>query len=81
MNAFAIKCGLTGDAAEAETFEAALVAAAALVDDAFDAVPVQGRTKAARRSLLIIRDGMYDGAATSLARAGLRRRLSDEWGR
>ena len=67
---FEIICHLTGDRAYADTDDAALRAAAQLVDDAFDGMPVQGRDKAARRSITIVENGSYQGILTELARAG-----------
>lgn len=69
---YEIKCQLTGDVAEAETWEAALVAADTLVRDDADANPYQGRTRAARASLLLSEDGSYRGILTELARSGVR---------
>lgn len=67
---YEIHCRLTGDRAEALDDDAALAAAAQLVRDAFDGMPVQGRDKAARESLYIVRDGAYQGILTELARLG-----------
>lgn len=67
-----VRCSLTGDSAEADDLGAALVAAATIVDDAFEARPFQGRILKARQSLLVTRDGRYDPHATMLARAGRR---------
>lgn len=81
---YEIRCTLTGDTAEAEDLEGALTAAAAIVRDAVDARPFQGRAAKARGSLLVTRlaDGgryVYDGPATLLARSGQRKPLSEAW--
>lgn len=68
--AFEIICHLTGDRAYADSDDNALAAAAQLVRDAFDGMPVQGRDKAARKSITIIENGSYQGILTELARAG-----------
>lgn len=69
---YEILCKLTGDRAEADTDDAALIAAWELVEDAHRAVPAQGRLEAARKSLYITRDGSYQGTLTELARLGHR---------
>lgn len=69
---YEIRCTLTGDNAEAESLDGALVAAATIVDDAFAARPVQGLVVRARGALLITQDGRYDAHATALARRGCR---------
>lgn len=69
---YEIICGLTGDVAEADDADGALRAAAQLADDAFDALSIQGRYKAARRSLIVSRRGVYDGRLTALAVSGAR---------
>lgn len=75
---FEVKVGLTGDSAEADTLEAALVAADTLVRDAFDDTPTQGRTRAARESITITDNGQHAGLATELARQGHRLPMSTE---
>lgn len=69
---YEVKVALTGDTAEAETWEAALVAADTLCHDADDALPVQGRMRAARKSVTVTEDGSYRGTLTELARSGAR---------
>lgn len=69
---YEIRCALTGDEAEADSAEAALLAAHTLVDDAFDELPLQGRVRAARRTISILRDGIADVALTRLAQRGQR---------
>lgn len=76
---YEILCKLTGDRAEATSDDDALAAAAQLVRDAFDGMPVQGRDRAARESLYITLDGRYEGILTQLARLGHRNRV--EWER
>lgn len=56
--------------AEADDLGAALLAAATLCEDAD---PTRSFNRALRRSLIITRDGRYDGLATSMAREGQRR--------
>lgn len=68
--AFEIRCHLTGDRAYADDADAALRAAAQLVDDAFDGMPTQGRSRAARKTITIIENGSYQGILTELARSG-----------
>lgn len=70
---YEIRCGLTGDEAEADTPEAALLAASTLVDDAVEAFSVRGRIDNARRSLQILRDGRADVVLTRAAQRGTRR--------
>lgn len=76
---FTVTVGLTGDSADAATLEAALVAADTLAHDAADALPVQGRLRATRASIVIAEDGVYAGFATALARQGHRLPLSVAW--
>lgn len=65
---YEIRCVASGDTAEAEDLAAALYAAATLVRDHGDHRRAQGASRAARLSLIISRDGVYDGPATSRAR-------------
>lgn len=69
---FEIRCGLTGDIAEAETWEAALVAADTLAHDAFNALPIEGRLRAARESMFLSEEKNYCGDLTRYAREGKR---------
>lgn len=66
---YEIRCAFTGDEAEASTPGAALLAARTLVDDATATVDVPGQSDvlAARRSLLILRDGRADVELTRRA--------------
>ena len=67
---YAIHCKASGDFAEASDLASALLAARTLVADHTEASGRQGATKAARCSLIVVRDGMFDGLATTLAQAG-----------
>lgn len=66
MLPFTIK--VSADEAEADTLRGALVAAFTLVEDCCRATGMSRR--AVRESIFICRAGMYDGAATMLARRG-----------
>jgi hypothetical protein len=67
-----IKCQESGDTAEAPDLASALVAAYTLTRDHADHLRTWGALTATRRSLLITRDGIYDGQATRLAHQGRR---------
>lgn len=69
---FEIRCLASGDFAEAEDVDAALVAADTLARDYADARKTQGALDRARHSLLVVRDGKLDGVATEKARRGWR---------
>jgi hypothetical protein len=71
-NPFKIICVRSGDRAEAETAEAALVAADTLARDACD-TGGQGSLRATRRTLYITENGTYNGILTAFARQGVRR--------
>lgn len=62
---YLVKLTATGDEAEAEDLPSILVAARTLVDD----VPLRDRREL-RDSLYVLRDGQYDGRATTMARKG-----------
>jgi len=70
---FQIVVAATGDRAEADCLDAALIAASTLVDDRADHLGTQGALAATRRSVIILRDGKHDAIATTLARSGARR--------
>lgn len=77
---------LTGDRAEADSAEAALVAADTLARDAADNTRTSngreiGSLKRSREHLAIHVNGTYNGTLTGLARAGYREPLSNEWSR
>lgn len=78
---FEIKCHRSGDVAEAETAEDALVAADTLAHDYADAHRVQGSLRAARQSIIISENGTWSNVLTGLARQGFRALLSAEWSR
>lgn len=69
---FEIRCLASGDTAEAEDREAALVAASTLARDYADALGTRGSLDLARRSLYVLRDGKLDGGTTEAARRGWR---------
>lgn len=69
---FEIICTASGDRAEAETAEAALVAADTLARDSLDGISAQGALRAARRTLYITENGTYNGLLTEFARRGVR---------
>lgn len=70
---FTIRCYRSGDTAEAETAEAALVAADTLARDWADAPGHgAGALRAARASLEIFERGSYAATLTGLARGGYR---------
>lgn len=76
---YTIRCFASGDEAEADTAEAALVAADQLARD-YASAP--GRNlKTAREQLAIYLNGSWHNALTGLARAGYRAPLSAEWSR
>lgn len=62
--------GKTGDRAEADTLAGALLAASTMVREYADEQQTQGARRAARESVLIVRDGRYDGLATVIAQQG-----------
>lgn len=62
-----------GDRAEAEDLGGALLAASTLAEEA---APGFGGFRLARARVIVLRDGHYDGLATSLARSGMRRGCS-----
>lgn len=72
MTRYEVICGASGDRAEADDLAAALAAALTLVDDYLNARGTQGATRVARRSLIIARNGQYDGLATTMAQDGQR---------
>jgi hypothetical protein len=69
---YGIYCPASGDTAEAETLAAALVAAATLADDHGSHHATTDAYRAARASLIVTREGVYDGLATTMARDGQR---------
>lgn len=66
-NRFEIICNLTRDRAEAESAEAALLAARTLVDDAVSSGQPR---KEARESIYVTENGTYAGILTAFARIG-----------
>lgn len=66
---YEIICG-SGDRAQAETPDAALLAAATLADDAANGIA--GAQRIWRKQIVITRDGTYDGQLTMAARRGER---------
>jgi hypothetical protein len=67
---FEIVLGATRDRATAETPEAALLAAATLVDDAYKGT--QGQIRELRGTVYITENGAYAGVLTAFARQGTR---------
>jgi ornithine cyclodeaminase/alanine dehydrogenase-like protein (mu-crystallin family) len=78
---FDIVCIASGDRAQADDLDSALVAAATLVNDHSQARRRQGATLAARRSIVILRDGLRDNVATTLAHQGAGRSPASSWSR
>ena len=77
---YTIRCFASGDEAEADSAEAALVAADQLARDYADSGPARN-LKTAREQLAIHLNGTYNGTLTGLARAGYKAPLSAEWSR
>jgi len=67
---YLVKVTVSGDEAEADDLRSALLAASTLVEDYREFQGRQGSAKAARASIYIIREGIFDGLATTLAREG-----------
>lgn len=65
-DAYTIRLGSTGDSAEAEGESAMLTTARTLVRDAAIGY---GTARIHRRSLIVAKNGRYDGAATEKAKA------------
>jgi hypothetical protein len=78
---FEISVLASGDTAEADDLDAALVAADTLVRDYADNGRGRGALDLGRRSVIILRDGKHDGIAANLARTGARRSPASEWSR
>jgi hypothetical protein len=70
---YEVRCGLTGDEAQASTPEGALLAAATLVEDAVGVGDLgRDRLPAARHSILILAHGRSDCVLTRAAHDGIR---------